>query len=146
VRLSAKSEYAIKAILDLALHDGDGLQPIQEIASRQGIPQRYLEQVLLQLKGGGMLMSKRGAAGGYRLSRSSDEITVGEVLRAVEGRGELERGGRSRAAGASHLDDLGELWREIGEALSAVVDRVSFGDLKRRLEERRGAARPMYHI
>jgi Rrf2 family protein len=146
VRLSAKSEYAIKAMLDLAVHDGDGLQPIQEIASRQGIPQRYLEQVLLQLKRGGMLVSKRGSAGGYRLSRSSDEITVGEVLRAVEGGGDLERGGRTRGAGANHPDDLGDLWREIAEALSAVVDRVSFGDLKRRLEARRGAARPMYHI
>jgi Rrf2 family protein len=146
VRLSAKGEYAIKAMLDLAVHGGDGLQPIQEIASRQGIPQRYLEQVLLQLKRGGMLASKRGSAGGYRLHRSPDEITVGEVLRAVEGAGDLERGGRPRGVEASHSDDLGDLWREIGEALSAVLDRVSFGDLKRRVEERRGAARPMYHI
>ena len=140
MRLSAKGEYAIKAMLDLAVHDGNGLQPIQEIASRQGIPQRYLEQVLLQLKRGGMLASKRGSAGGYRLHRCPDEITVGAVLRAVEGAGDLERGGRPRVGGASHSDDLGDLWREIAEALSAVLDRVSFGDLKR--GSRSGAARP----
>jgi Rrf2 family protein len=146
VRLSAKGEYAIKAMLDLALHGGDGLQPIQEIAGRQGIPQRYLEQVLLQLKRGGMLASKRGSSGGYRLGRSPEEITVGAVLRAVEGGGELERGGRARAAGSGAPDELADLWREIGEALSAVVDRLSLGDLKRRVQERREAARPMYHI
>jgi Rrf2 family transcriptional regulator, cysteine metabolism repressor len=146
VRLSAKGEYAIKAMLDLALHDGEGLRPIQEIASRQGIPQRYLEQVLLQLKRSGMLASKRGAAGGYRLHRSPDEITVGDVLRAVDGAGELERGGRPRVGGGIHSDDLGHLWREVAEALSAVLDRVSFGDLKRRVDERRGATPPMYHI
>jgi Rrf2 family iron-sulfur cluster assembly transcriptional regulator len=146
VRLSAKGEYAIKAVLDLALHAGDGLQPIQEIAGRQGIPQRYLEQVLLQLKRGGMLASKRGSSGGYRLGRAPDQITVGAVLRAVEGGGDLERGGRARSPGAGSPDDLADLWREIAEALSAVVDRVSVADLKRRVEERRGAARPMYHI
>ena len=69
MRVSAKGEYALKALLDLALHDKEGLQPIQEIAARQGIPQRYLEQVLLQLKRAGFLDSRRGSAGGYRLDR-----------------------------------------------------------------------------
>jgi Rrf2 family transcriptional regulator, iron-sulfur cluster assembly transcription factor len=146
VRLSAKGEYAIKAMLDLALHDGGGLQPIQDIAARQGIPQRYLEQVLLQLKRGGMLASRRGSAGGYRLGRAPDEITVGAVLSAVEGGPDLERGGRAHGLAAGRADDLADLWQEIADALSAVVDRVSFEELRRRVEERRGAARPMYHI
>ncbi|MEK7837128.1 MAG: Rrf2 family transcriptional regulator, partial [candidate division NC10 bacterium] len=85
MRISAKGEYAIKAMLDLALSDSEGLRPIQEIASRQDIPQRYLEQVLLQLKRSGFLVSRRGSSGGYRLSRPPDQITVGSVLRAVEG-------------------------------------------------------------
>lgn len=144
MRLSARGEYAIKAVLDLACHEGEGLRPIQEIAARQGIPQRYLEQVLLQLRRGGLLTSKRGSAGGYRLSGPADDVTVGAVLRAVEGGGELERGGHR--GGAAPGGDLDDLWREVAEAVSAVVDRVSFGDLRRRIEERRGAARPMYHI
>src|SRR5258708_23088455 len=85
MRISAKGEYAIKALLDLALQRERGLIPIQEIAARQAIPQRYLEQVLLSLKRAGLLTSKRGSTGGYHLPRDPEEITVGAVLRAVEG-------------------------------------------------------------
>jgi Rrf2 family protein len=148
VRVSAKGEYAIKALLDLALHDKDGLRPIQEIAAGQSIPQRYLEQVLLQLKRAGFLESRRGSAGGYRLSRPADEVTVGAVLRAVEG-GMAPRapGGRGSGSGGSECGgDLAELWDEILRAVSTVVDRVTLEDLRRRAEERRSRARPMYHI
>jgi len=86
MRISAKGEYAIRALLDLAVHHGEGLVPIQEVARRQSIPQRYLEQVLLLLKRAGILESKRGSAGGYQLVRSPAGISVGDVLRAVEGR------------------------------------------------------------
>lgn len=148
MRMSAKGEYAIKAMVDLALHEGQGLQPIQDIAARQGIPQRYLEQVLLQLKRAGFLYSRRGSAGGYRLSRPADEITVGAVLRAVEGPPAgvepHRRGGR-----AAHGEDaavLSELWQGIADAVAGVVDRTTFDDLRRRAEERRSSARPMYHI
>ena len=148
MRISAKGEYAIKAMLDLALHYGKGLIPIQDIAGRQTIPQRYLEQVLLLLKRAGFLQSKRGSAGGYHLMRPPHDITVGAVLRAMEG--SLERvesglrGGRRSAS--DHGSDLEELWAEISAAVSGVVDRVSFADLCRRVEQRRSAARPMYHI
>jgi len=148
VRISAKGEYAIKAMLHLALSDSAGLRPIQEIASRQDIPQRYLEQVLLQLKRAGLLVSRRGSSGGYRLSRPPDQVTVGSVLRAVEGSlaalDPLRRPGRGRQA--DEAGDLSELWREVGEAISSVVDRTTLADLKRRAEERQGARRPMYHI
>jgi Rrf2 family cysteine metabolism transcriptional repressor len=143
MRISAKGEYAIKAVLDLALHRGRGLISIQEIAERQRIPQRYLEQVLLALKRAGLLTSKRGAAGGYHLTRSPEEITVGEVLRAVEGAdAPFEALGRS--GGDGH--DLAELWEEIAEAVSRVVDRLTFGELVTRARERLAGVRPMYHI
>jgi Rrf2 family transcriptional regulator, cysteine metabolism repressor len=148
VRVSAKGEYALKALLDLAVHEKGGLQPIQDIAARQGIPQRYLEQVLLQLKRAGFLDSRRGSAGGYRLGRSPDQLTVGAVLRAVEGSvGGPETGRRGgRHAHGEHAGELTELWREIAEAVSAVVDRVTLEDLRRRAEERGGSGNPMYHI
>ena len=148
MRVSAKGEYALTALLDLALHDGLGLQPIQDIAARQAIPQRYLEQVLLQLKRAGFLESRRGSAGGYRLGRPPDQVTVGAVLRAVEGSvGGAEPGRRGgRHVRGEQVGDLGGLWREVSEAVSAVVDRVTIEDLRRRAEERRSAARPMYHI
>ena len=138
MRISAKGEYAIRAMLDLALQRERGLIPIQEIADRQAIPQRYLEQVLLSLKRAGLLTSKRGSSGGYHLTRDPGDITVGAVLRAVEG---------TRAAfQANSSPDLADLWLEISEAVSKVVDRVTFGDLVRHARERRSRARPMYHI
>jgi Rrf2 family protein len=144
VRISAKGEYAIKAVLDLSLHRDRELIPIQEIAAREGIPQRYLEQVLLSLKRAGILTSKRGSAGGYHLTKPPEEITVGAVLRAVEGTGvPFEPQARARNG---HGDDLSELWRRIGEAVSQVVDQLTFGELAARAAQRRAAARPMYHI
>jgi Rrf2 family protein len=144
MRISAKGEYAIKAMLDLALQRERGLIPIQEVAARQNIPQRYLEQVLLSLKRAGLLTSKRGSTGGYHLARRPNEITVGAVLRAVEGAGApFEAGGARRNGGP---DDLDELWEEIAEAVSKVVDRLTFGELMARARERRSRARPMYHI
>jgi Rrf2 family protein len=144
VRISAKGEYAIKAMVDLALHAGEDLQPIQDIAARQAIPQRYLEQVLLQLKRSGFLYARRGSAGGYRLHRPADQITVGALLRAVDGPTggpEGRRGGRGEDAAG-----LQELWQTIAEAVAAVVDRTTLEDLRRRALERRATARPMYHI
>jgi Rrf2 family protein len=143
MRISAKGEYAIKAVLDLAVHHGRGLISIQEIAARQHIPQRYLEQVLLALKRAGFLASRRGAAGGYHLSRAPEEISVGDVLRAVEG-ADAPFEPVSRAERDGH--DLADLWDEIAEAVSGVVDRLTFGVLAERARERLAGARPMYHI
>jgi Rrf2 family protein len=146
VRISARGEYAIKAVLDLAVHRDRGLIPIQEVASRQAIPQRYLEQVLLSLKRAGLLTSKRGSAGGYHLTRPPEAITIGAVLRAVEGgTAPFESvGATPRNGGDAH--DLAELWEEISGAVSRVVDHLTFGELVARARERRSAARPMYHI
>jgi Rrf2 family protein len=146
MRISAKGEYAIKAMLDLAMHPGRTLVPIQEIAARQAIPQRYLEHVLLSLKRAGLLTSKRGSTGGYHLAEAPDEITVGAILRAVDGGSAPFEGGPQGRRNGDGDHDLGELWGEIAEAVAGVVDRWTLGDLLARAAERRGAARPMYHI
>ena len=144
MRISAKGEYAIKAVLDLALHRDRDLIPIQEIAAREAIPQRYLEQVLLSLKRAGILTSKRGSSGGYHLTKAPEEVTVGAVLRAVEGTAvPFEPQARPKNG---HGDDLAELWRRIGDAVSQVVDQLTFGELAAQAAQRRSAARPMYHI
>ena len=145
MRISAKGEYAIKAMLDLALcDDGETLQPIQDIAKRQGIPQRYLEQVLLGLKRAGFLHSRRGSAGGYRLAKPSAQITAGALLRAVEGRSGLGTTGRGVAGETG--GDLTQLWRAVSEAVDSVLDGTTLEDLKRLALERRASTRPMYHI
>ena len=142
MRISAKAQYAIKAVLDLSLHAHGELVPIQDIAARQGIPQRYLEQVLLALKRAGLLTSRRGAAGGYHLTRAPEEVTVGAVLRAVEGEHAL-----FEALGRPGDDqDLVELWADIAEAVSRVIDGLTFGELAARVRERRSTVRSMYYI
>ncbi len=147
MRISAKGEYAILAVLDLALCRGPGLVPIQDIAERQGIPQRYLEQVLLSLKRAGLLGSKRGSSGGYHLTRAPEQISVGDVLRAVEGaQSPVEAQRRPGGKNGGETFDLAELWGEISRAVSDVVDRVSFGELAGRVRARWSAAQPMYHI
>ena len=146
MRISAKGEYAILAVLDLALRRGNGLVPIQDIAERQAIPQRYLEQVLLALKRAGILASRRGSSGGYHLTRPPEQISVGDVLRAVEG-GEAPFETQRRAVARNgDAAGLAELWNEILKAVSEVVDRITFGDLASRALARRSSARPMYHI
>jgi Rrf2 family protein len=164
MRISAKGDYAIRAVTDLALYGGgDGREPgplrvaIQDVARRQGIPQRYLEQVLLLLKRAGFLDSKRGSAGGYRLARPPEAISVGDILRAVEGRltplevaghdARRGRGGPSRGVpGRNGAGDLAELWAEMADAVAQVVDHISVADLAERVRARRAGAPPMYHI
>src|SRR5688572_28872459 len=146
MRISAKGEYAIRAMLDLAMHRGRTLVPIQEIAARQGIPQRYLEQVLLALKRSGLLTSKRGSTGGYHLGKAPAEVTVGAVLRAVEGGSAPFEGGPEGQRQGARADDLDALWEEIADAVTGVVDRWTLEDLVARITERRESARPMYHI
>ena len=103
--------------------------------------------MLLALKRGGLLTSKRGSTGGYHLTKAPEEITVGAILRAVDGgNAPFDSGSHGRRNGAREGADLGELWSEIGEAVAGVVDRWTLGDLVARAEEKRRATRPMYHI
>ncbi len=151
MRISAKGEYAIRAMLDLAMSYRDGrsaLVPIQDVARRQAIPQRYLEQVLLLLKRAGFLASKRGAAGGYHLARPPETVTVGDVLRVVEGslRPVEVAGGRPGRGRRDAGRDLAELWQEVEQAVAAVIDRTTFAELAERAASRRAPNRAMYHI
>jgi Rrf2 family protein len=149
MRISAKGEYAIRAMLDLTLRHrerGPVLIPIQDVARRQGIPQRYLEQVLLLLKRAGFLASKRGSTGGYHLARPPGEITVGDVLRVVEGSfTPLEAAGRTPRERRDGSRDLAELWQEVARAVATVIDHTTFEDLAERAARRTGG-RAMYHI
>jgi Rrf2 family cysteine metabolism transcriptional repressor len=103
---------------------------IAEIARRQSIPQKFLELILASLKQGGFVISRRGADGGYLLARNADSITVGEVIRFVEGRQ------RNRSAGSDHPDSpLSNLWRQVDSAVSDILDSTTFAQLVRDWEE-----------
>ncbi|AGC67209.1 transcriptional regulator, BadM/Rrf2 family [Thermoclostridium stercorarium subsp. stercorarium DSM 8532] len=86
MRLSRKSEYALLALIDLARHYGNADPPkIVEVAERNDIPKKYLEQIFLQLKGAGYVRSIRGSKGGYELAKSPDQITLAEIIRLIDG-------------------------------------------------------------
>jgi Rrf2 family protein len=125
MKISAKAEYACLAALALARHQPDDAPlRIREIAEAHSIPERYLVQILLQLKGAGLVQSVRGAAGGYRLARPADTISLGEVLSAIDGPGEAPRESRQPAARA-----LATVWRHIQEAERKVLAETSIAQL-----------------
>jgi Rrf2 family protein len=85
MKLTTKSEYACLAIIDLVEHRADGMVKIEDIARRKDIPKKYLEQILLLLKRAGYVGSRRGAAGGYRLAKEPEKISVAEIIRLLDG-------------------------------------------------------------
>ncbi len=126
MKISAKAEYACLAVLALAeLRGDDPPLRIREIAEQRRIPERYLVQILLQLKGSGLVLSTRGAQGGYRLARPADRISIGEVLSAIDG--PEESGDRELSHAGARV--LAAVWRQARQAEREVLDRTSFADL-----------------
>lgn len=120
--ISVKSEYALQAMFDLAGQPPGELVKIAGIASRQKIPQKFLELILSDLKQGGFVESRRGADGGYRLAKPADQIMVGDVLRYLEEGKQNKRAADGPFAG---------MWTRVDSAVSAVLDRTSFAELAR---------------
>ena len=139
--ISVKGEYALQAIFDLALHDSGVPVKIAEIARRQSIPQKFLELILSGLKQGGFVVSRRGAEGGYMLARPADQITVGEVIRFVEGSRAVKVAQRKKEAGP-----LAEMWRRIDAAVDGILDQTSFSQLARDWNEQQAAYVPTWDI
>ena len=85
MKISTKGRYALRVMLDLAAHDNGTYIPLKEVSARAGITVKYLEQIVSALNRAGYVSSSRGLGGGYRLARATDQYTVGEILRAMEG-------------------------------------------------------------
>jgi Rrf2 family protein len=140
MQISAKTEYACIAVLDLAIsyESGEPLQ-VRKIAAAHDIPSGFLVQILLHLKSAGLVTSTRGAAGGYRLSRPADEISVWDVMSAVEG----EARGLGPPARSSAARVLNETWDRAAESSRQLLQTTTFADLTERAG---GAAQGMYFI
>jgi len=140
MKLSAKTEYACLAMLQLAGEHESG-EPVQirRIAEEHGIPARFLVQILLQLKGASLVASTRGAAGGYRLARHPREITLAEVIEAMDGndRPETNAGKLTPLIGV-----LLEFCRELGDAQHDRLDDTTLADLVEQAAQRE----PMWYI
>jgi Rrf2 family protein len=131
VRITAKADYAVRAAVELAAApDGDRPVKGETIATRQAIPQKFLENILSDMRQAGLVKSQRGVEGGYRLAKDPNDISVADVIRAVEGplasvRGEapedVEYGGAA--------EPLQDVWIAVRAALRGVVEHVSLADL-----------------
>jgi Rrf2 family protein len=128
MKISAKAEYACLAVLALAqVRPSAPTLRIREIAETHHIPERYLVQILLQLKGSGLVQSTRGAAGGYHLARPSDLISIGEVLDAIDGPDDDPTTGRE--ANGPGAQALAQVWMAARDAQRNVLDRTTFADV-----------------
>src|SRR6266850_7625909 len=141
MNISVKSEYALHAVLDLALQPTNEPVKIADVAKRQKIPQKFLELILASLKQGGFVESRRGAEGGYLLARPADAIKVGEVLRFIEG--PRDQKSRVRREADSPFSDV---WQRVNRAVSDVLDQTSFADLQRAWKEKRARFVPNWEI
>src|SRR4030088_196169 len=126
MNISVKGQYALHAIFDLSSQPPGQPVKIADIARRQNIPQKFLELILASLKQGGFVESRRGSEGGYLLAKPADTISVGDVLRYIEGR--QDEKWRNRRETASPFS---EIWERVDVAISDVVDTTTFGALTR---------------
>ncbi len=151
MRLSTRGEYGVKAMIDLALHYGEGPIALKSVAERQLISEHYLEQLIASLRKAGLVTSVRGAQGGYELARPPGEITVGDVVRVLEGPiapvecvdESLE--GSNCIQSESCVTRI--VWKRLRDSIAQVLDSTTLADLSE--EARKMQAReapPMYYI
>ena len=139
MKISTKGRYALRLMLDLAIHSEGSAVPLRDVAQRQEISDKYLEQIVTQLSRAGLVRSVRGAGGGYLLTRTPEGYTVGEILRVLEG--SLAPVSCADGVGCCERADrcvTGEVWREIQAAGDGVVDHLTLADLVRRYHEKFG--------
>ncbi len=132
--VSVKGEYALRAVFELASRETTDPVKIAKIADSQKIPQKFLELILSQLKHGGFLTSRRGADGGYFLAQPAEAITVGDILRHIDG--PISPASRQNM-GEPQDSPFPELWGRVERAISSVIDRTTFADLVSRWKEQR---------
>jgi Rrf2 family protein len=131
VRVSAKADYAIRAAVELAAA-GEGPVKGERIAHAQGIPPNFLENILGDLRNAGIVGSRRGAEGGYWLARPAREISLADVIRAVDGPLANVRGVRSeRVEYEGSASGLREVWVAVRASLRGVLERVTVADVAR---------------
>lgn len=138
MKITYKGDYALKAVLELTLNYGQ-LVTIHDLAKRWDIPVKFLEQVLLDLKRGGFVESRRGKIGGYLLARHPSEIKLGDVIRFIDGPIEPIACLENKYAGCSDIRYcvFRKYWLEVTKAISGVVDNVSFENLANQAQKRR---------
>jgi Rrf2 family protein len=145
MKISTKGRYALRMMLDLAEHRNDGFIALKDIAERQNISKKYLEQIVALLNRTDILLTNRGSQGGYRLARSPDKYTVGDILRITEGSispvANLDSEHRRHENPTTAM--AAEVWYELEKVISEYLDGMTLQDI---IDKFGGNARYEYHI
>lgn len=130
MRVSAKADYAVRAAIELAAGNDSGPVKAEQIADAQDIPVRFLENIMGDLRHHGLVESRRGAEGGYWLSRPPDDITIGEVMRAAEGPLANVRGeSPDQLSYSGWAEPLREVWVALRNNVRGILDNVTLADV-----------------
>lgn len=147
MKLSTKGRYAIRAMLDLAQHYGEGLTLLKDIARRQEISERYLEHLFLALKAAGLVASVRGAKGGFALTHPPADIKLIDIVRICEGQISIvECVTDPEYCTRSQRCATRDIWREVKEAMEGVLDSLTLQDLVERQSRKEQLVNNMYVI
>jgi Rrf2 family protein len=136
VKVTYKGDYALKAVLDLAVHYNQELVTSHDLARRIDTPVKFLEQILLDLKKGGFIESRRGKVGGYLLARPPEQITVGDIIRFIEGPIEPISCARHEYSECADIYKcvFRKIWQDVAKATSGIVDSITFKELASRID------------
>lgn len=139
MKITYKGDYALKTLLDLALNYNIGLVRIVDISRRMDIPKKFLEQILLDLKKGGFVKSKRGKQGGYSMSKNPSEIKIGDVIRFVDGPIEPIACVNESYKACNNLAKcvFKKIWIKTSRAISEIVDNITLDDLVKEVHRSR---------
>ena len=144
MKLSLRGEYALRALIVLGVNYGDSVVRIQTISEQQNVPKRFLEQILNDLKSAGVVESKRGVAGGYRLSKPPEKISLAQVIRHIEGPlAPVSCVSEKFYARCSCPDEnkcgIRSIMKEVREAIVKILEGVSVGELCDRVKQLQGS-------
>ena len=137
MKVSTRGDYAARALLSMALHGYDRPTSVKEIAERTGLPQPYLEQILLAIKGAGLARSKRGVGGGYVLARPPGEITLADIVAAADGPIATYFDSHDHREGHCALQDV---WVQVSESMRTLLEGFTLADLVERTKTGHTAA------
>lgn len=132
IKISTKGRYGLRAMYELAFHRGDAPIPLKNIAQSQDISEQYLEQLMLSLRRSGLIISIRGAQGGYALAKSPEDITVGDVLRVLEGPigfVDCALEGDDASCERSELCIARPVWEKLRDSMIRAVDSITLQEL-----------------
>lgn len=152
MRVTSKGHYGLMAIAELAMHEGEGAVPLKVIADRQGLSEHYLEQLFAPLRRAGLVRSVRGAQGGYLLARAPADITVGDVLRALEGSlAPLECATDADLSALAHCTNpvhclVRDVWQRLHQAVEDVANGITLEDIVRQAKEAQRRQGVMFYI